>query len=85
VHKVNPEYTPEALPREARRHGVAAGRRANPRRPQRHFGACAPSTEDSVSISRPSAALRQWRFAPGQRAGQPVPVLVQVEMNFSLK
>ena len=30
------------------------------------------------------AALREWRFAPGQRAGHPVPVLVQIEMRFEI-
>ena len=30
-------------------------------------------------------AMRQWRFKPGERNGQPVPVQVFVEMTFSLK
>ena len=29
--------------------------------------------------------LRRWRFKPGERQGKPVPVRVQVEMNFTLK
>src|SRR5438093_3891124 len=29
-------------------------------------------------------AVKQWRFAPGTRDGQPVPVLVRIEMAFSL-
>jgi TonB family protein len=29
------------------------------------------------------AALRQWRFAPGQRDGRPLPVLVEIEMPLS--
>jgi TonB family protein len=29
-------------------------------------------------------ALRQWRFAPGEREGQPVRVLIRVTMNFAL-
>ncbi len=31
------------------------------------------------------AALRQWLFKPGQKDGKPVPVLVSVEMTFTLK
>jgi len=30
-------------------------------------------------------AMRQWRFRPGTREGQPVPVLVTVEMEFTLR
>jgi TonB family protein len=30
-------------------------------------------------------AVRQWRFAPGQRGGRPVPVLVQIAVPFSLR
>lgn len=29
--------------------------------------------------------LKQWRFAPGMRLGQPVPVLIQVEMSFTIR
>ena len=34
---------------------------------------------------RAIVALKQWRFAPGERAGQPVPVLVQIAIPFSLR
>jgi protein TonB len=30
-------------------------------------------------------AARQWRFIPGTKSGQPVPVLVQIEMEFTLR
>jgi TonB family protein len=30
-------------------------------------------------------ALQQWRFEPGTRLGQPVPVLVTVELAFTLR
>jgi periplasmic protein TonB len=30
-------------------------------------------------------ALKKWKFAPGTRLGQPVPVLVDVEMTFTLR
>ena len=68
VHQVNPEYTPEAL--RAKLEGRCCCRPScEPTASPATFRCCAPSTEDSVSISRPSAALRQWRFAPGQRQG----------------
>lgn len=30
-------------------------------------------------------AVRRWRFAPGTRFGQPVPVLVEIELTFTLR
>jgi periplasmic protein TonB len=30
-------------------------------------------------------AARQWRFSPGKRLGQPVPVLVTIELTFTLR
>ena len=30
-------------------------------------------------------AAQQWRFAPGTRFGEPVSVLVSIEMSFSTK
>jgi protein TonB len=29
-------------------------------------------------------AVRQWRFKPGTRMGQPLPVLIEIEMSFRL-
>jgi TonB family protein len=84
VHQVNPEYTPEALRAKlegtvllqavVRTHGVPSDISVL-RSLDRRFGL------DQQAV----AALKQWRFAPGQREGRPVPVLVQVEMSFSLK
>jgi TonB family protein len=31
------------------------------------------------------AAARQWQFTPGMRAGEPVAVLVTIELTFTLK
>ena len=57
---------------------------------------CVVTTEGSVADVRvrtplsPSldeaaiAALRRWRFAPGTKDGKPVPVVVDVEMSFTL-
>ena len=30
-------------------------------------------------------AVKQWRFAPGTLAGRPVPVLVNIELAFTLR
>jgi protein TonB len=30
-------------------------------------------------------AARQWRFKPGTRLGQPVPVLITIELTFNLR
>jgi TonB family protein len=30
-------------------------------------------------------AARQWKFVPGRRMGQPVPVLVTIELMFTLR
>ncbi len=29
--------------------------------------------------------VKQWRFEPGRRLGQPVPVLILIEMSFTLR
>jgi len=29
-------------------------------------------------------AVSQWKFAPGTRGGQPVPVIATIEVNFRL-
>jgi protein TonB len=39
-----------------------------------------PALDDQAII-----ALRQWRFRPGTFHGQPVPVIVNIEMTFTLK
>jgi TonB family protein len=31
------------------------------------------------------AAAGQWRFAPGTRLGEPVPVLITIELTFTLR
>lgn len=33
----------------------------------------------------PIKAARQWRFVPGRRLGQPVPVWVTIELDFTLR
>ena len=31
------------------------------------------------------AAVKAWKFKPGRRAGKPIPVLVTVELSFTLR
>ena len=45
---------------------------------------CARSIRRSVSIRKPSKAARQFRFRPGMRLGEPVAVLVTIELSFTL-
>ena len=35
--------------------------------------------------SKAIEAARQWQFIPGTREGQPVPVLVNIELEFNLR
>lgn len=30
-------------------------------------------------------AAKQWRFIPGKRLGEPVPVLISIELSFALR
>ncbi len=44
------------------------------------------SLDDTYGLDEAAvAALKQWLFNPGQKDGKPVPVLVSVEMSFTLK
>jgi TonB family protein len=44
------------------------------------------SLDDTYGLDQAAvAALKQWLFKPGQKDGKPVPVLVSVEMSFTLK
>lgn len=84
LHQVEPTYTTDAIRMKVegtvvlqavvRTHGVAADISVVRSLDQR-FGL------DQQAI----AAVRQWRFAPGERNGRPVPVLVRIEITFSLK
>jgi protein TonB len=82
ISKVEPEYTQEAL--NARREGsVLIEVVVTP----------AGEASDLHEISQPLEfgldakaieALQQWRFKPGEKGGRPVPVIVQIRMNFRL-
>ena len=49
-------------------------------------GTVTKSLDDTYGLDQAAmAALKQWLFKPGQKDGKPVPVLVTVEMSFTLK
>jgi TonB family protein len=81
IYDPDPEYSDEA--RKARYQGIVvlslvvdpAGR-ARDIRVARSLG----MGLDEKAI----AAVEQWRFAPGMKDGHPVPVLVNIEVNFRL-
>jgi len=46
----------------------------------------ARSLDSSFGLDQEAVkAAKQWRFAPGKRLGQPVPVLVTIELTFTLR
>jgi protein TonB len=80
IHKVEPEYTQEAL--AARRQGTVRIQLV-----VTTDGATSEVHEVGQSLGfgldeKAVEAAQQWRFKPGEKSGQPVPVLVQIEMNF---
>ena len=84
VEEVHPSYTSEA--KEARLVGSVmlsavvdqAGRVASVE--------VTESLDSELGLDNEAVvALRQWRFSPGTRFGEPVPVRVDVEMRFSLR
>ena len=84
VREVKPQYTSEAM--RARVQGTVwveavvrtdgtVGDVEVVRSLDKHFGL------DEEAIK----AAKQWRFRPGQRLGEPVPVLVTIELTFTLR
>ena len=84
IAQVRPRYTAEAM--RARIQGIAAleavvlpdgtvGDVRIVRTLDRTFGL------DQEAV----AAVKQWRFVPGTRSGQPIPVIVSVELTFTLR
>lgn len=84
VTQLNPNYTPDAM--GARLQGrtlveavVLPDGRVGPARLLVGF-------EDDFGLHEQSIrAIRQWRFKPGMRDGQPVPVTILIELSFTLK
>jgi protein TonB len=84
IHEVKAEYPPAAL--KAKIEGAvflsavaevdgSAGRIAIVRSLDAEYGI------DQAAMD----ALAQWRFEPGQKDGQAVPVEIEIEMRFRLK
>ena len=82
VHEVHPEYTSTAMRAKIQgvvtfegivgADGILAGLRLT-------------KSLDAELDRQAVTALREWRFKPGTRFGQPAPVLVDIEMSFRLK
>ncbi len=80
--RVRAEYTPEAL--RARIEGTVVLKCiVNPNGTPSHFSVVR-SLDRQLDLEAIKAA-GQWRFEPGQRNGEPVPVIVHLEMNFALR
>jgi periplasmic protein TonB len=44
------------------------------------------SLDDRFGLDQEAVnTVRQWRFLPGMRLGQPVPVIIEIEMQFTLR
>lgn len=84
IHKGSPQYTPEAM--RARAQGAitveclvqTTGVCANIR-VKRSFNPTFGLDQEAIK------AAAQWRFRPGMRRGEPVPVLVTMEIAFTLR
>jgi TonB family protein len=83
IHEVKPNYTRRAL--EARIEGtVALEAIVNTEgiigevRVRRSLDSQLGLDDEAVTV------VKQWRFGPGMRFGQPVPFLVQIELSFRL-
>lgn len=84
VQRVNPSYTPQAL--RARIEGTVGLRCIV--RPDGSVSdvSIVRSLDKEFGLDQQAiAAVQQWRFAPGERLGRPVPVLVQVEVAFTIR
>jgi TonB family protein len=83
VHETKPNYTPEAM--RARIHGLVALECVV--MPDGSVGAVrvTQSLDTQFGLDQQAVdALKQWRFRPGMKDGVAVPVLVAVEMSYTL-
>jgi TonB family protein len=84
LHETKPNYTNEAM--RARIQGVVVLECVV--MPDGSVGdvRVARSLDPQLGLDQEAMkTLRQWRFRPGMKDGVPVPVLVRVEMSFTLK
>jgi protein TonB len=84
VRQVKPEYTTEAV--RARTQGTIGLECVVER--DGSVGMCDVVRTLSAAFGLDAQAVkaaRQWRFRPALRAGEPVPVLVPIELAFTLR
>jgi periplasmic protein TonB len=84
LREVKPQYTPDAM--RAKVQGTAVLDCVVT--PEGTVGECqiARSLDSSFGLDQEAVkAAKQWRFTPGKRLGQPVPVLVTIELTFTLR
>ena len=84
VEEVHPEYTAEA--KEARITGSVMLNAVVDREGRVASVEVTQSLDEEFGLDDEAiTALRQWRFSPGKRFGEPVPVLVEIEMTYNLR
>ena len=84
LREVKPQYTADAM--RAKIQGTAVLDCVVT--PEGTVGECqiARSLDSSFGLDQEAVkAAKQWRFVPGKRLGQPVPVLVTIELTFTLR
>lgn len=82
VRDVRPDYTPEAMRNKVE--GIVDMEAIV--QPDGRVGAVRViQTLDPGLDQQAIEAVRQWRFTPGLRDGKPVPVLVGIEVKFTIK
>ena len=83
LREVKADYTEDARQRSISRRRRARDRRA----PRRHRSATSRFLQGLAGglNDRAVQAVRQWRFAPAQRQGAPVDVIVEVAVEFKLR
>jgi TonB family protein len=84
LREVKPQYTADAM--RAKIQGTAVLDCVVT--PEGTVGECqiARSLDSSFGLDQEAVkAAKQWRFVPGKRMGQPVPVLVTIELTFTLR
>lgn len=84
IREVKPQYTGEAM--RARIQGLVTMEAVV--LPDGSVGnvQVTKSLDSSFGLDKEAIkTVRQWRFEPGRRLGQPVPVLIVIEMTFTLR
>jgi len=84
IHEVKPTYTGEAM--RAKIQGMVTMEAVV--MPDGSVGQVkiTRSLDDRFGLDQEAIkTVKQWRFRPGMRLGQPVPVLVEIEMQFTLR